>query len=290
MDDCTNCKSRLEVGAKFCQNCGTKIESVNIDETITSINKNITLENSQNIITKRFLYAACISFVIIFLPFLGIEMFEKAFALTMLGLMGFFSSLLIAWMFHSRSKKLQSLISGKNLLAFWQLDSKQKELYVEYLFESQKAKNKAIFTVMVVMFVLIFGIFIAVIEDDAKMPMFLAMLGFIAFLSLFAFGMPYYYRKSNREGDGKILIGAKYAYINGYFHNWDFLLSGLSKIKIIKEPFYGIYLVYYYTDRTLRHTQEIMIPANEDMELEGIIEKMLEANPKVKKAKKYANH
>jgi len=263
----------------------TNMNNRDVDATIASINQNITLENNQDSITKRFLYAALFFGVVTFLPFVGIEMFEQVFALTLIGIWLGISSLIIAWMFNKRSQKLQSLITGESLLASWQLESRQKEAYVKYLFEYEQGKNKAIFTIMVIMFVLIFGIFIAVI-DEAQLAMFLSMIGFISFLSLFAFGMPYYYRRTNRNGDGKILIGAKYAYINGYFHNWDFPLSGLSKIKTIKEPFYGIYLVYYYTDRTLRNTREIMIPANADIELEEVIAKMQEANPKTKKRKR----
>jgi hypothetical protein len=82
------------------------------------------------------------------------------------------------------------------------------------------------------------------------------------------------------KGDGNILIGAKYAYINGYFHNWDFPLSGLSMVKAINEPFYGIYLSYYYTDRTLRHSEEIYIPSNKEVDLEKLIIKLNKLNAK----------
>jgi len=282
---CANCGTKLSQDAKFCQNCGHALDNDGLEATIASINQTIDLENNQNIIVKRSLYTAVVFAILVFVPAMIVGGADWVFALAMVGILGFFSSLGVAWMFHSRSKKLQSLITGANLLARWQLTPEQKEHYVSYLFESQRAKNKIIFSIMVVMFVLIFGGFIAVIEDDAKMPMFLAMVGFIAFLSLFAFGMPYYYRNSNRNGDGEILIGAKYAYINGYFHNWDFPLSGLRSVKIIKEPFYGISLIYYYTDRTLRHTYEMQIPANNDIDLKEVIEKMLEANPRVKKRK-----
>jgi len=257
-------------------------------DTIASINQQIKLQNNQDSITRRFIYSTLFFGGVSFLPFSGIEMFEGAFALTLIGIWLAVSSLVIAWMFRKRSRKLQSLITGESLLASWQLDKSQKEAYVNYLFEYERTKNQAIFGVMVLLFGVIFGIFILVIEADAKMPMFLAMLGFIAFLSIFAFGMPYYYRRSNQRGDGKILIGAKYAYINGYFHNWDFVLSGLKDVKIIHEPFYGISLLYYYTDRTLRHTEAIRIPANEDSPLVEVIEKMKEANPQraTKKRKK----
>ena len=92
--------------------------------------------------------------------------------------------------------------------------------------------------------------------------------------------MPQYYKYQNLKNDGKVLIGAKFAYINGYFHNWDFVLSGLSKVKVMRQPFYGINLVYYYTDRTLNNSEELFIPANENENLDELVSilKMKNAN------------
>ena len=197
----------------------------------------------------------------------------------------FISSLVVMWMFRGRSERLQTLISGENLLAEWTLTPEQKEKYINYFYEQEKGKNMAILFSISFVAIIVFGIFILVI-DEGKLFMLGVLGALILFLSFFAFVMPIYYRHSNQKGDGKILIGAKYAYINGYFHNWDFVLSGLSKIKIIKEPFYGIYLIYYYTDRTLKHSEEIFIPANEDVDLEGLIQSMNELNPKRKRKKR----
>ena len=114
--------------------------------------------------------------------------------------------------------------------------------------------------------------------DEGKLAMFLVLIGLITFLSLFAFGMPFYYKMKNAKGDGNILIGAKYAYINGYFHNWDFPLSRLSKVEKIKEPFYGIQLVYYYTERTLEHSEELIIPVNKDLDIKALITELKASN------------
>ena len=156
--------------------------------------------------------------------------------------------------------------------------------YINYFYEQEKEKNRAILFSISLISVIIFGIFILVI-DEGKLAMFGVWIALMLFLSFFAFIMPIYYRNSNRKKDGRILIGAKYASINGYFHNWDFILSGLSRIKIIKEPFYGINLVYYYTDRTFRHSEEIFIPANEEIDLETLVASMRELNPKTRRKK-----
>ncbi len=230
MKYCSNYGMKLEEGVKFCQKCGTQVAPSEEQRAVpveSDIRENSTPENS--------------------LPSMEWSLVAGFWALSMISLLFFITSLIVAWMFHARSEKLETLISGENLLAEWRLTPQQKESYINYFLKQE------------------------------------SLIGLILFLSFFAFVMPIYYRSSNRKGDGRILIGTKYAYINGYFHNWDFPLSRLSKIKIIKEPFYGIYLVYYYTDRTLEHSEELFIPADEDMDLEGLMQSMKEQNLKRKR-------
>jgi hypothetical protein len=81
------------------------------------------------------------------------------------------------------------------------------------------------------MIVILFGLislpFIFFLEGG-EMLYFLLIMGS---LILIVFGtsrfFPWYYRRHNLKGDRQVLIGSKYAYVNGYFHNWDFPLSGL---------------------------------------------------------------
>jgi hypothetical protein len=91
---------------------------------------------------------------------------------------------------------------------------------------------------------------------------------------------PVYYYRRNLKGDKQILIGEKFAYFNGYFHNWDYPLSGLSKVKAIKEPFHGIYLAYYFTDLTWRHVHEIKFPLPENFDPKPIVERLRSSNKK----------
>ena len=76
------------------------------------------------------------------------------------------------------------------------------------------------------------------------------------------------------KGDGNVLIGKKFAYINGFFHNWDFPLSGIKKVKIVEKPFYGLFIQYYYTDRTLINTEELTIPAPKDIDLQMVLNEL----------------
>lgn len=302
MNFCTKCGQKLKVDTNFCPSCGQKIlesktkkapqkpagnESISnqismLDfSEVKEINKKIDLQNNQTGIVKKAWYAAGSFALVIIVAFIDFDALPIHPAIVMISIFFLIMAIIIALMFRSREKKLQSLISGENLLASWTLNKAQKNAYVNYLFKHEKGKNSVILLSISLIAIVVFGLFILMI-DEGKLAMFLVLIGLLVLLSIFAFGMPLYYRYQNSKNDGKILIGAKFAYINGYFHNWDFVLSGLSKVKVMKTPFYGINLVYYYTDRTLKHSEELFIPANENEDLSELIIALKQKNGKAK--------
>jgi len=296
MKYCQNCGSELKSNAKFCTNCGNKIQKTTQDSVqkkkstenfikpkepkkVTKDFSEINREISGKSNTKIIKYIIGFFLLIVILAFMDLDMLPIHPALAFISFFIVLASLVIGYMFKSREEKKLTLITGENLLAEWTLTSEQKENYATYLFEHEKNKNRFILYSISAIAIVVFGIFILVI-DEGKLFMFLVLIGLILLLTSFAYGMPFYYKKSNLKGDGKILIGAKFAYINGYFHNWDFILSGLKKVKIVNEPFYGLNLIYYYTDRTLRHSEELFIPATTDIDLNKLIDSLKELNVK----------
>ena len=291
MKFCINCGAKLTEGAKFCTNCGTKNMDGNNENKTTEkkeqkpvselpndltstelkkLNNAITLKNNQTGIVKKALYSAIFFALVILVAIMDFDALPIHPAIVMISIFFLLMSLVIAFMFRSREKKLQSLISGENLIAAWTLTDNEKHNYVNFLYSNEKSKNMGLLIVISILAIVIFGIFILVI-DEGKLFMFLALIGLLVFVSFFAFGMPYYYRNRNLKNDGKILIGKNFAYINGFFHNWDFPLSGIKKVKVIKEPFYGLYIKYYYTDRTFTNTEELNIPASEWIDLSPLV-------------------
>ncbi|WP_298367996.1 zinc ribbon domain-containing protein [uncultured Lutibacter sp.] len=294
MKFCTNCGQELSENSKFCTNCGEKIISVKkIIETpkpiklklekqkyvdinkseLNKINQTIKLQNNQTSIVKKSWIAAGFFAFIVVLAIMDLDSLPIHPAIVMLSIFFCLSAVVIGFMFRSREKKLQSLISGEKLLAAWTLSDFEKQNYVNFLFENEKSKNRGLLMVISVISVVVFGVFILII-DEGKLAMFFVLIGLIVFLSFFAFGLPFYYRNRNLKNDGKILIGKNFAYINGFFHNWDFPLSGIKKAKIIKQPFYGLYIKYYYTDRTLTNTEELNIPASEYIDLRPLVDEL----------------
>ena len=294
MKFCTNCGQELSENSKFCTNCGEKVISVKkkIETTkpiklklekqkyvdinkseLNKINQTIKLQNNQTSIVKKSWIAAGFFAFIVVLAIMDLVSLPIHPAIVMLSIFFCLSAVIIGFMFRSREKKLQSLISGEKLLAAWTLSDFEKQNYVNFLFENEKSKNRGLLMVISVISVVVFGVFILII-DEGKLAMFFVLIGLIVFLSFFAFGLPFYYRNRNLKNDGKILIGKNFAYINGFFHNWDFPLSGIKKAKIIKQPFYGLYIKYYYTDRTLTNTEELNIPASEYIDLRPLVDEL----------------
>lgn len=239
----------------------------------TLINNKIKLRNNQSGIAYKAWYAIACFLVLMVLPLKEWSPIYRWYAVSAFSLFFLMASIIVLILFSNRSKKLQSLVSQQNLLAEWTLSESQKELYSNHLFEQEKGRNLVILFSIGIIAAIVFGVFILVI-DEGRLIMFLVYLGLMLLLSLFAFIMPLYYRYKNNNNDGIVLVGAKYAYINGFFHNWDYPLSGLKKVKAIKFPFHGIQLAYYYTDRTLHHGEELIIPVNEDIDLADLIARM----------------
>lgn len=236
--------------------------------------KRTNVKNRQRQTAISAVVIAVVALVMTMLPFQSWSALEGAYAVTVLSLFVFIAAIVVAVMFGSRSRKMRRLISGDTLLYSWVLDEEAKRVYVNRLFRQEKSRNKMLFFVVAICMTLVFGLFI-IFMKEYRSTMFFFYAGITAFVALFAFGMPYYYRCRNRKGDGYVLIGSRYAYVNGFFHNWDFPLSGLVKAEVMHRPFYGLKLQYYYYDRTLRHEEVLEIPANEAIDLKTIVEQIL---------------
>lgn len=248
-----------------------------MQQQIKSNPLNKEIKNRQRRTAKT---AGLISFtavIVIFLPFQSWSGMQGIYAITFVAFFLFIASVLVTVIFRSRSRKMDKLISGIELIAGWKLNDEEKKAYVNHLFITEKGKNGGLFFVITLFMVLFFGLFIVFMEEG-KWAMFLFFVGITAVIALFAFGMPYYYRFRNNRGDGYVLIGKKYAYVNGTFHNWDFPLSGLVKAKVIQKPFYGMLLHYYYYDRTLRNEEVLKIPASKNIDMKEITEKLKASN------------
>jgi len=228
------------------------------------------IENRQAKAARNSLIVAALSAVLMVFPFYEGNPLSDLWGISFIALCSFITCLIVALMYSKRSKKMKSLLDKSELLAGWDMDREMKEIYVAEFRREIYSRSKMLLWVITGFFVFFTVIFLFIVKDD--WPVFVGIMG-SAYLVILAAGLlaPPYYTSRNRKADGHVLIGAKYIYINGYFHNWDFPLSGLSSIKPIEKPFRGIELVYFFTVRRNVQTQEIRIPVPAFVDQEKII-------------------
>lgn len=239
---------------------------------------NPTVKNKQWQIFRNLMIISMIFFVIMILPFMeGNPLSERWFA-AFLGIFLTLSFFIAALIFRNRAKKMDKLLQNISLIAEWDMDKEMKMNYVNAMRSAAKKKNNAVMWIVGIFFVVISIPFVFMLEDDER-GVFLAIMGSVlAIVFVASKFFPWYYYKKNLKGDGKVMIGEKFAYFNGYFHNWDYPLSGLSKVKMVKEPFRGLLISYYYTDLTLVHSHTIRIPVPEKYDPARLIEQLKLAN------------
>ncbi|MDP2874586.1 MAG: hypothetical protein Q8O00_00290 [Holophaga sp.] len=235
-------------------------------------------KNRQMLLARAFGGSALCFALLAMLSFMESNPLTGAWALAFLGIFLSVGSVVVACIFRSRARKMESLLSSERLLATWELDDGMLQAYVALLRAESTGKSRALMWVVGVLFAMVTLVFLFLLEEK-DMAGFALIMGSILLL---VFGasrfFPWFYAQRNLKGDRQVLIGGRYLYINGYFHDWAYPLSGLSKVALLKKPFWGLHVVYYYTDRTLRHTHALKIPAPADLDLRKLLEDIRAAN------------
>ena len=235
------------------------------------------IENRQAKAARNSLIVAAFSTVLMVLPFYEGNPLSDLWGISFIALCSLITCLIVALMYRKRSKKMKSLLDKSELLAGWDMDREMKEIYVAEFRREIYSRSKMLLWVISGFFLFFTVLFLFILKDN--WPVFVGIMG-SAYLVILAAGLlaPPYYTSRNRKADAHVLIGAKYIYINGYFHNWDFPLSGLSIIQPIEKPFRGIELIYFFTVRRNVQTQEIRIPVPEVIDSEKLIAQIMAEN------------
>jgi len=235
------------------------------------------VENRQAKAARNSLIVAAFSAVLMVLPFYEGNTLSDLWGISFIALCSLITALIVALMYSKRSRKMKSLLDQSELLAGWDMDREMKEIYVAEFRREIYSRSKMLLWVISGFFLFFTVLFLFIVKDD--WPVFVGIMG-SAYLIILIAGLsaPPYYTSRNRRGDGHVLIGAKYIYINGYFHNWDFPLSGLSSIQPIDKPFRGIELIYFFTVRRNVQTQEIRILVPNFVDREKLISQIQAKN------------
>jgi hypothetical protein len=123
--------------------------------------------------------------------------------------------------------------------------------------------------------------FVIFVEEEAKLAMFLVMLGLILLYAMAAFIVPWLLRKLRKSEDVTVLILPKGVLLHKQFHSWDFPMSKLASATYEKKPFQHLEIVYDFVDRTGPRSYTINIPIPDgvnEQKAQSVIEDLKRSN------------
>lgn len=242
MNYCSYCGNPLKSGAKFCNYCGQKIEAQAVDGAVAGPHSensrqglNLTegnkfeMKNSQRRIMNLWVFLLFVFVFLIFLPgIIGLDGFDGGFALGFVSFFMVIMSVIIIFIYRSRARQLDSILSGEGQIAVWFYQPDEWTRFVEGDFAEDKKVKKAIFYIISGVSVVV-GILLTIRFQDILIAEII--LGLIAFVAVIAFVAPYFRLKKLRKSKAQALIADKGVIVGRMFHLWVKLGASLDGVR-----------------------------------------------------------
>lgn len=238
MKYCSYCGSSLKNGAKFCTQCGQKNESgfttgfpLNNTHNVQSplSGEKFEMKNSQRRIMKQWIFLMFIFIFLIFLPgIIGLDGFDGGFALIFVSFFMVIMSVIIIFIYRSRAKQLDSILSGEGQIAVWYYKSDEWLRFIEGDFAEDKKVKRTIFYLISGISVVV-GILLTIRFQDILIAEII--LGLIAFIAIIAFVAPYFRLKKLRKSKPQAMISEKGVIVGRMFHLWVKLGASLDGVN-----------------------------------------------------------
>ncbi len=232
---------------------------------------------------QKKIYKACIGLSIIF--FVSIIFFINFFsqlrdiagAGLMLSLLFFFTSLICILIFKKRSDALDYAIKNRKFITKWSFSKKEWQKFQKIDFLKKKIENAAKFKALSAITLIIFIVFIFMI-DEAKLEMAIVMISLIIFYYLLAFIFPLIIFSVKKNQDTEILFMNKGVLINKVYHTWNFPFSKLRNIQLKKDPIYYLEISYSFVDRLGPREYNLRLPIPNKKKAQKIIKDLKKSN------------
>lgn len=178
--------------------------------------------------------------LLILVPLLAkLDMMAYGFAMQFLGLFLVLAGLVTAIIFGLRARRMNALLSGKNLLAHWVYSTEQLRDQAERDFRQTKQRNRMLFLIVAGWMVLLVVLFVAYglwQGEGENMPLFVGiMAGVLLVVGAFAWGMPYILRRRAMRSSGEAYIATNALFLNGTLHTWGMPLAGMDGVELVED-------------------------------------------------------
>ncbi len=233
------------------------------------------IKNRQRLIFKGFLIATICMIIALFVFIFWIEDIDLKPAGTLLSLFLSIMFLIITIIFYKRSRAIEKALENNEYLARWHFDKEKWEEFVNREYNYRKAQRKALFVFLSVITVIIFSVFILVI-DEAQLPMFLTMVGLVLMYAFLAFLAPFLSKCYHKKGEAEVLIMKNGILLNKQLHIWNVPTSKFKHAEFKEKPFPMITITYSFYDRTGPREYTVVSPVPNEREGRKVVEQLKE--------------
>lgn len=237
----------------------------------------LEIKHNENKYFKISILVTFASFFLIFFGFYNFDINSFDGLIIMVSLLGFFGGIFASLMFRRRIK----IIQKSRIIAHFKYSKSEWEDFLKHEYRFRFEEKFILFKLISIIIFFIFTLFIIFI-DEGKLAMFVVMMLLYTILFIFAFIIPKITYKYKKASKAEIIIFEKSVLLDKEFHTWDFPFSKLKKVDMIKKPNLSLKFIYEFLDRTgpRKYTLIVPFPKNENIDVEDLIDKILEANSK----------
>ncbi len=215
--------------------------------------------NTQRRIVNLWYILTLVFFISIFLPSqLGIDGMNGGFALSFFAGFMVIMGVVIIFIYRSRAKQLDEILSGKGTIAMWRYSPDDWYRFVAADFEADKKLKRNLFITIVAISLLV-GIMLLLVYKD--IIILYIILGIIVMVAIPALWAPRYRFRKLQNSEAEVLIAEKGVIIGKIFHLWVGIGASLDNVTFNPNTDPAIITFQYsMPTRTGRQTEEARVP------------------------------
>lgn len=164
----------------------------------------------------------------------NIDIMSGGAAMIMIGLLLTITGVMSIFLYNRQSRAVDNIFSGKDLLAKWELSTKEWEDFFPRAKKAMGSQKFMLWGTMTLFFLLFAGVFYFVMDDRKDAQFFFLIMGIIW---LFISVLIYVLQKNNKTNpkNREVYIGTKGVYVNGKAHLWKGVGTSLVDVEYLED-------------------------------------------------------